>query len=200
MTPERAKSASVERDRSASRIAKEIAADLLPSLRGALATTRRAIGHYTDSEDGLGFANSAWDRSFASGHQLPRSFHTNAHRPMFVDVEPEDRGRRSAEEAHRWRGASATDGLRRLLSAFAEPNSPKLRDANPSVVIVPGLGLFSFGKNKKEARITSEFFINAIHVMAGPARWRKGRKPPEIAATSQDGRSSPRISSAFITM
>ena len=50
---------------------------------------------------------------------------------------------------------------------FAETESPKLRDANPSVVIIPGLGLFSFGKNKKEARITSEFFVNAIHVMAG---------------------------------
>ena len=49
----------------------------------------------------------------------------------------------------------------------AEADSPKLRDANPSVVIIPGLGLFGFGKNKKEARITTEFFINAIHVMAG---------------------------------
>jgi hypothetical protein len=46
-------------------------------------------------------------------------------------------------------------------------DSPKLRDSNPSVVVVPGLGLFGFGKNKKEARITTEFFINAIHVMAG---------------------------------
>ncbi len=50
---------------------------------------------------------------------------------------------------------------------WATSDSPKLRDANPSVVIVPGLGLFGFGKNKKEARITTEFFINAIHVMAG---------------------------------
>ena len=49
----------------------------------------------------------------------------------------------------------------------AEQSSPKLRDANPSVVLIPGLGLFSFGKNKREARITSEFFINAIHVMEG---------------------------------
>jgi NAD(P)-dependent dehydrogenase (short-subunit alcohol dehydrogenase family) len=50
---------------------------------------------------------------------------------------------------------------------WASKDSPKLRDTNPSVVIIPGLGLFGFGKNKKEARITTEFFINAIHVMAG---------------------------------
>ncbi len=51
--------------------------------------------------------------------------------------------------------------------AWATPDSPKLRDSNPSVVIIPGVGLFGFGKNKKEARITTEFFINAIRVMAG---------------------------------
>ena len=51
--------------------------------------------------------------------------------------------------------------------AFAEPASPALRDSNPSVVVIPGLGLFGFGKDKREARITSEFFVNAIHVMRG---------------------------------
>ena len=51
--------------------------------------------------------------------------------------------------------------------AHALPDSPALRDSNPSVVVIPGLGLFGFGKDKREARITSEFFVNAIHVMAG---------------------------------
>src|SRR5436189_5141165 len=51
--------------------------------------------------------------------------------------------------------------------AFAEPASPALRDSNPSVVVIPGLGLFGFGKDKREARITTEFFVNAIHVMQG---------------------------------
>lgn len=50
---------------------------------------------------------------------------------------------------------------------FAEPGSPALRDSNPSVVVVPGIGLFGFGKDKREARITTEFFVNAIQVMAG---------------------------------
>ena len=56
---------------------------------------------------------------------------------------------------------------KKYYDAWANPDSPPLRDSNPSVVVVPGLGLFGFGKNKKEARITTEFFINAIHVMAG---------------------------------
>src|SRR5262245_56892224 len=51
--------------------------------------------------------------------------------------------------------------------AFAEASSPALRDSNPSVVVIPGLGLFGFGKDKREARITTEFFVNAIHVMQG---------------------------------
>jgi NAD(P)-dependent dehydrogenase (short-subunit alcohol dehydrogenase family) len=56
-------------------------------------------------------------------------------------------------------------------------DSPRLRDSNPSVVVVPGLGLFGFGKNKKEARITTEFFINAIHVMAGANALEDGNVP-----------------------
>ena len=52
-------------------------------------------------------------------------------------------------------------------NANKETGSPALRDANPSVVLIPGVGMFTFAKNKKEARITAEFYINAIHVMAG---------------------------------
>ena len=87
---------------------------------------------------------------------------------MFVPVESEVRGplppckKRIEEGAAQYRRDYAD-----YYQKFAEAESPKLRDANPSVIIIPGLGLFSFGKNKKEARITSEFFVNAIHVMAG---------------------------------
>src|SRR4029453_8674408 len=58
--------------------------------------------------------------------------------------------------------------------------SPALRDSNPSVVVIPGLGLFGFGKDKREARITSEFFVNAIHVMAGA----NAREEREAVVTS----------------
>jgi rhamnose utilization protein RhaD (predicted bifunctional aldolase and dehydrogenase) len=51
--------------------------------------------------------------------------------------------------------------------AHALPESPAMRDASPTVVLIPGIGMFSFGKNKAESRITGEFYINAIHVMEG---------------------------------
>ena len=51
--------------------------------------------------------------------------------------------------------------------SFAQPDSPAMRDANPTVVLIPGIGMFSFGKSKTEARLTGEFYMNAIHVMEG---------------------------------
>jgi len=68
----------------------------------------------------------------------------------------------------------------RYYEAYATADSPKLRDSNPSVVIIPGVGLFGFGKNKKEARITTEFFINAIHVMAGANALEDGQAPNRL--------------------
>ena len=56
---------------------------------------------------------------------------------------------------------------RAYYTTFATADSPALRDASPTVVLIPGLGMFSFGKNKTEARITGEFYSNAIHVMEG---------------------------------
>ena len=86
---------------------------------------------------------------------------------MFIPWDPakedvEQLGKRIGERAEKYRKdyAEYYERLRRR-------SSPKLRDSNPSVVVVPGLGLFGFGKDKREARITSEFFVNAIHVMAG---------------------------------
>ena len=66
-----------------------------------------------------------------------------------------------------WERLINTRALRLLLHSTRHAASPALRDSNPSVVVIPGLGLFGFGKDKREARITSEFFVNAIHVMAG---------------------------------
>jgi NAD(P)-dependent dehydrogenase (short-subunit alcohol dehydrogenase family) len=61
--------------------------------------------------------------------------------------------------------------------SFAQSDSPKMRDANPTVVLVPGIGMFSFGKNKAEARITGEFYTNAIHVMEGASALGSGTIP-----------------------
>ena len=155
---------------------KELAAAVLPAMRGALATTRRAIGHYTDNEDALEFANSVDGNEMAGlGTSCPDHFLRTRIRPMFVDWDPAT-GDALALQAMVHQGAeNYRNEYAVYYNDFAETDSPKLRDANPSVVIVPGLGLFSFGKNKKEARITSEFFINAIHVMAGATALDEGQ-------------------------
>jgi NAD(P)-dependent dehydrogenase (short-subunit alcohol dehydrogenase family) len=143
-----------------------------------LATTRRAIGHYTDNEDALRFVNSAAGPELAElGTSCPDHFLRTRIKPMFVPWNPQTEDVTTLRK----RITEGAGAYRKDYSAYyqqcAEYDSPKLRDANPSVVLVPGIGLFSFGKNKREARITSEFFINAIHVMEGASALGEGTTP-----------------------
>ena len=145
-----------------------VAVQILPALRGAMSSNRRVIAHYTDDPDALIFAGSKWSRELAAlGTSCPDHFLRTRICPLFVDWNPAQEDlttlkTRIQDQAVRYRSE-----YKRYFNSCAEPDSPKLRDSNPSVVIIPGVGLFGFGKNKKEARITTEFFINAIHVMAG---------------------------------
>src|SRR5713101_5308838 len=145
----------------------EIAVSILPALRGAVSSNRRVIAHYADDEDALAFANSRWARELSAlGTSCPDHFLRTRVCPMFVPRNPqkqEDANTLKAkiqEQVVRYR-----EDYKKYYDSYANADSPKLRDTNPSVVIIPGVGLFGFGKNKKEARITTEFFINAIHVM-----------------------------------
>ncbi|MFL6352527.1 MAG: bifunctional rhamnulose-1-phosphate aldolase/short-chain dehydrogenase [Bryobacteraceae bacterium] len=145
-----------------------VAARILPALRGLVSSNKRVIAHYTDHEDALNFAGSCWAKELAHlGTSCPDHFLRTRICPLFIDWKPgeeslEDLKGRLGKQAEHYRSEYAA-----YYRDWATPGSPKLRDSNPSVVIIPGLGLFGFGKNKKEARITTEFFINAIHVMAG---------------------------------
>jgi rhamnose utilization protein RhaD (predicted bifunctional aldolase and dehydrogenase)/NAD(P)-dependent dehydrogenase (short-subunit alcohol dehydrogenase family) len=148
----------------------DIAAQILPALRGVASSNRRQIAHYADHGDALDFAGSRWAKELCGlGTSCPDHFLRTRISPMFVDWNPDTESvdvlkKRIAEEAIEYRQTYA-----KYYHSWALPDSPKLRDSNPSVIVIPGLGLFGFGKNKKEARITTEFFINAIHVMAGAA-------------------------------
>lgn len=155
-----------------------IAGEILPFLRGTLATTKRTIAHFSDAPEVLEFAGSAWGPQLAQlGTSCPDHFLRTRIRPMFVNWD------------HRSEDIAAlkvkiTEGAAKYREEYAayydeckEPASPKLRDANPSVVLIPGVGLFSFGRNKREARITCEFFINAIHVMEGANALEDGEAP-----------------------
>jgi rhamnose utilization protein RhaD (predicted bifunctional aldolase and dehydrogenase)/NAD(P)-dependent dehydrogenase (short-subunit alcohol dehydrogenase family) len=147
---------------------RNVATQILPSLRGALSSNRRVVAHYADDEDALTFAGSKWAQELSAlGTSCPDHFLRTRVCPMFLSWGPAKDGvsvlkRRIQSEVVEYRAT-----YKKYYEEWATSDSPKLRDSNPSVVVVPGLGLFGFGKNKKEARITTEFFINAIHVMAG---------------------------------
>ena len=147
---------------------REVAAQILPSLRGALSSNRRVVAHYTDHEDALAFAGSNWSKELSAlGTCCPDHFLRTRVCPLFLFWDPAKQNARALKASIESQVVEYRAAYKKYYDDWATSDSPKLRDSNPSVVIIPGVGLFGFGKNKKEARITTEFFINAIHVMAG---------------------------------
>lgn len=147
---------------------KRIATQILPALRGVVSSNRRVVAHFTDDEDALAFAGSKWARELGSlGTSCPDHFLRTRVCPLFLPWDPVKEDVAVLKARIQGEVVDYRVAYKKYYDAWANPDSPKLRDSNPSVVLVPGLGLFGFGKNKKEARITTEFFINAIHVMAG---------------------------------
>jgi rhamnose utilization protein RhaD (predicted bifunctional aldolase and dehydrogenase)/NAD(P)-dependent dehydrogenase (short-subunit alcohol dehydrogenase family) len=147
---------------------KNIATQILPALRGAASSNRRVIAHYADDEDALTFAGSKWAKELSSlGTSCPDHFLRTRVCPLFLPWNPAKEDVNALKARIDAEIIAYRASYKKYYEAWATHDSPKLRDSNPSVVVVPGLGLFGFGKNKKEARITTEFFINAIHVMAG---------------------------------
>ncbi len=169
-----------------------IAVSLLPFLRGRLSGNRRVIGNYAALPEVLRFVNSREAEKLAwLGTSCPDHFLRTKVRPLYI----------------RWDSTGDASTLRAMLEkeleqyrrdyaayyeAHAAADSPAMRDANPAVVLVPGVGMFSFGKSKTEARITAEFYVNAIHVMEGASALRDAEP---IREYPQAGPAAP--SSAF---
>jgi rhamnose utilization protein RhaD (predicted bifunctional aldolase and dehydrogenase)/NAD(P)-dependent dehydrogenase (short-subunit alcohol dehydrogenase family) len=146
----------------------DVAAKILPALRGTVSTNRRVIAHFTDSAEALAFAGSRWAPALSRlGTSCPDHFLRTRICPFFVDWDPATGTIETLKAAIRLQVGDYRTEYQRYYDSFATPESPKLRDSNPSVVLIPGIGLFGFGRNKKEARIATEFFLNAINVMAG---------------------------------
>ena len=147
---------------------KNLATQILPALRGVLSSNRRVIAHYADDEDALAFAGSKWAKELGSlGTSCPDHFLRTRVCPLFLPWNPAKEDVSVLKSRIQTEVVEYRASYKKYYDAWATSDSPRLRDSNPSVVVVPGLGLFGFGRNKKEARITTEFFINAIHVMAG---------------------------------
>ena len=156
---------------------RDLALDIFPFLRGRVSSLRRLIGNFSDLPEVLRFVNSREAEQLAHlGTSCPDHFIRTKVRPLFVPWQP---------------GASVQD-LREPIDAalqnyrkeyaeyynsFVRPDSPAMRDPNPTVVLIPGIGMFSFGKSKTEARLTGEFYVNAIHVMEGATSLDTGQPP-----------------------
>ncbi|MEV0128405.1 bifunctional aldolase/short-chain dehydrogenase [Dactylosporangium sp. NPDC050688] len=138
------------------------AAALAPLLRGLASTDRAQVGHYTGTPEVLDFvARAALDRLAALGTSCPDHFLRTKVRPLVLPA-----------------GGGAPEQIRQLHAAYREqyaayyrrhatPDSPAMRGADPAIVLVPGVGMFSFGADKQTARVAGEFYVNAINVMRG---------------------------------
>ena len=146
---------------------RDVALELMPYLRGAVSQQKRLIGSWTDAEDVLRFVNSVDAEALANlGTSCPDHFIRTKIRPLFVPAKPGDDA-----AALRAKIVESLAAYRKDYEAYyhqhAQPDSPKLREAVPTIVLMPGIGMFSFAKSKAESRIAGEFYINAIHVMEG---------------------------------
>lgn len=146
---------------------RERAAALAPHIRAVASQDRPQVGHFTDSADVLDFlARAEHGRLAALGTSCPDHFLRTKVRPLVLDLPP---------------AASPAEAVARLAELHAEyrveyaayyerhalPDSPAMRGADPAIVLVPGVGMFSFGKDKQTARVAGEFYVNAINVMRG---------------------------------
>jgi rhamnulose-1-phosphate aldolase/alcohol dehydrogenase len=143
------------------------AAALAPVVRGLASTDRPQVGHFTDADVVLEFLSREKLQPLAAlGTSCPDHFLRTKVRPLVVDLPAsaplEDVVARLRELHEEYRAEYAA-----YYARHATPDSPPMRGADPAIVLVPGVGMFSFGSNKQTARVAGEFYVNAINVMRG---------------------------------
>jgi rhamnulose-1-phosphate aldolase/alcohol dehydrogenase len=143
------------------------AAELVPLLRRIASVDARMVGHWTGSEVVLDFlSREALDRLVPLGTSCPDHFLRTKVRPLLLDTAPDaplEQVEARLEELH----SAYREEYRGYYERHAGPDTPPMRGADPAIVLVPGVGMFSFGRNKQTARVTGEFYVNAINVMRG---------------------------------
>jgi rhamnulose-1-phosphate aldolase/alcohol dehydrogenase len=143
------------------------AAELAPVIRGLVSTDRRQVGHFTDSPVVLEFLASAKHPALAAmGTSCPDHFLRTKVRPLLLDLGP-DVPVQDAADRLRELHARYRDDYRAYYERYADADSPPMRGADPAIVLMPGVGMFSFGPDKQTARVAGEFYVNAINVMRG---------------------------------
>jgi len=143
------------------------AARLAPVVRGLASTDRPQVGHYDDSDVVLDFlAREKLGPLAELGTSCPDHFLRTKVKPLVVDLPataPVEDVVARLRELH----AAYREDYAAYYARHATPDSPALRGADPAIVLVPGVGMFSFGKDKQTARVAGEFYVNAINVMRG---------------------------------
>ncbi|WP_328469314.1 bifunctional aldolase/short-chain dehydrogenase [Actinoplanes sp. NBC_00393] len=148
-------------------VRRERAAALFPVIRGLASTDRPQVGHFTDSDVVLDFVGSERLAELAAlGTSCPDHFLRTKVKPLVVDTAPDAPLEQVVARLKELHEAYRED-YRGYYERHATADSPAIRGADPAIVLVPGVGMFSFGANKQTARVAGEFYVNAINVMRG---------------------------------
>ena len=148
----------------------EKAAQLMPLLRGLCSSENRMIGHFSDTDVVMQYINSNdLERLAPMGTSCPDHFLRTKIQPLVLSLDKNED--LSDSDAVLAKLEPAFEAYRQeyvdYYNTCKKDNSPGIRDANPVIIIYPGVGMFSFAKNKQTTRVASEFYINAINVMRG---------------------------------
>ncbi len=149
---------------------KEKAAQLMPLLRGLASSENRMVGHFTDSDVVLEYINSNdLERLAPLGTSCPDHFLRTKIQPLVLTLDKNED--LTDSKAILQKLNPLFEQYRQEYKDYYEtckhPNSPAMRDPNPVIIIYPGVGMFSFSKDKQTTRVASEFYVNAINVMRG---------------------------------
>lgn len=143
------------------------AAELAPFVRGLASTDRPQVGHFTDDPRVLEFlASSAHPALAALGTSCPDHFLRTKVKPMVLDL-PADASIEECRSRLAERHAAYRAEYQSYYDRHASVTTPAIRGADPAIVLIPGVGMFSYGKDKQTARVAGEFYLNAINVMRG---------------------------------
>jgi rhamnulose-1-phosphate aldolase/alcohol dehydrogenase len=155
------------------------AAELAPVIRGLASTDRPQVGHFTDTPVVLGFlARSKHPALAALGTSCPDHFLRTKVAPLVLDLPPSAPLPETIARLGELHAGYRT-AYRAYYERYASESSPPMRGADPAIVLVPGVGMFSFGADSQTARVAGEFYVNAINVMAGAESVSTYRPIPE---------------------
>ncbi|AQS64745.1 3-phenylpropionate-dihydrodiol/cinnamic acid-dihydrodiol dehydrogenase [Rhizobium rhizogenes] len=160
-----------------------IAARLMPEIRGRIGREERKLGHFDDQDAVLEFVNSRELKPLGNlGTSCPDHFLRTKIRPLILDLDTANPDVDALTAALDKALEAYRADYSRYYEACRHDNSPKMRDPNPVIFLIPGVGMLSFAKDKATARIAGEFYVNAINVMRGASTVSEYQGLPEQEA------------------